>query len=368
MNDSLQQIARRFPLVARPRPACLPLKARIAEVRDLAYAASQRSAPDHLTLAAQALNKAALIASDCGIPTTARSLCWRHFTAYLSARPLGAREARHALEPLVNLARVAIRVHDGTRGYHLLDTLFHAVSNGNEADIDGHRVSFDAFTRTPDDLRTVLQWLWGVFLAEGTRALISEGRWHRAVAHAEQYRGVGQRLLDGRQAAIVAHCLAGHTDTAASLVVGSTLSQPWEHAVADCLSALCRRVAGCSSDDAFAAVRRYCHDVDRSAELLIFRTRLGLTVIDLDRSQAGYVHSSLIGDVLAMADGYAAREVLAHDQAREMLGAAEEQALASVMKEAGLGQGAIPDPLMADLLTAVELSEAAIGTDLRAPV
>src|SRR5690606_1340360 len=308
-----------------------------------------------------------LIASDCGIPTMARSLCWRHFTAYLAARPLGAREARHALEPLVNLARLAIRDNDGTRGYHLLDTLFQAVSHGNEADIDGHRVSFDAFTRTPDDLRAVLQWLWGVFLAEGTRALISEGRWHRAVAHAEQYRGVGQRLLDGRQAAIVAHCLAGHTDTAASLVAGSTLSQPWEHAVADCLSALCRRAAGCSDDDAFAAVRQYCH-VDRSAELLIFRTRLALTVLDLDPSRADYVYDFLIGDVLATADGYAAREVLAHDQAREMLGAAEEQALASVVKEAGLGQGAIPDPLMADLLTAVELGEAAIRDDLRAPV
>ncbi|MFC5814164.1 hypothetical protein [Nonomuraea harbinensis] len=168
MNDSLQQIARRFPLVARPRPACLPLKARIAEVRDLADATSQRTAPDHLTLAAQALNKAALIASDCGIPITARSLCWRHFTAYLPARPLGAREARHALEPLINLARLAIRDNDGTRAYQLLDTLFHAVSTGREADIDGRRVSFESFTRTADDLRTVLQWFWGVFLAEGT--------------------------------------------------------------------------------------------------------------------------------------------------------------------------------------------------------
>ncbi|HLV45103.1 MAG TPA: hypothetical protein VKY39_09105, partial [Aggregatilineales bacterium] len=301
-------------------------------------------------------------------PTMARSLCWRHFTAYLAARPLGAREARHALEPLVNLARLAIRDNDGTRGYHLLDTLFQAVSHGNEADIDGHRVSFDAFTRTPDDLRAVLQWLWGVFLAEGTRALISEGRWHRAVAHAEQYRGVGQRLLDGRQAAIVAHCLAGHTDTAASLVAGSTLSQPWEHAVAGCLRMLCSRAAGRVSGDTDAVVHNQYFDVNRAPDLLVFRLRLGLTILDLATSPnlTEAVYGSLISEMLTTADGYAAREILAHDRGRDMLREAEKLTLASAVLDAGLGLGNIPASLMGELLTAAKLSEAVVQDSLTA--
>src|SRR5437868_4113262 len=279
MNTMLQQAAQRFPLIARPRPTCLPLQARLAELRDLSRTASHSGNPDPLALAAQVLNKAALIASDCGLPEVARSLCWQHFTAYQPAWPLDASRARLALEPLVNLARLAIRDHDGARGHLLLTTLFHAVSSGGAADIDGHHIPFQDLTRTDGDLQTVRTWLWGVFLAEGIRALISAGQWEQAVAHAQQYRGVGQRLLDGRQATIVAYCLAGQTDTALKFVAGSRPIEPWEHPVAGCLEALCNSTAGHSTGGTVTKVQRQFLELDRAPELLVFRTRLGLTIL-----------------------------------------------------------------------------------------
>ncbi|QFY11514.1 hypothetical protein GBF35_37450 [Nonomuraea phyllanthi] len=373
MNALLQQAAQRFPLIARPRPTCLPLRARVAELRDLGDAASHGMEAGHLTLAAEALNKAALIASDCGVPAMARSLCWRHFAAYLPAWPLDAPQARHALEPLVNLARLAIREHDGARGYHLLHDLFHAVSTGGSADIDGQHIpfAFDGLTRTDDDLHTVRKWLWGVFLAEGIRALISAGQWDQAVAHAQQHRGVGQRLLDGRQATIIAHCLAGHTDTALKLVADSAPDQPWERLVAGCLDLLCSRAVGLPASGTFAEVQRQYLELDRTPGLLVFRTSLGLTLLDVaadaDRSLADRAFTCLVSDILATADGYAAREVLAHKQGSAMLSLVEQHELTAAVHDAGLGLGTIPDPLMSDLLTAVGTSETVIERGLGSP-
>lgn len=371
MNALLQRVAQRFPLIARPRPACVPLRTRIAELRELSDAASHGTEDKHITLASETLNKAALIASDCGVPALARSLCWRHFTAYLSARPLNASQARHALEPLINLARLAVRERDGARGYLLLNSLFRAVSSGGTADIDGHRIMFNGLTRTSGDLHTVRKWLWGVFLNEGIRALISAGQWEQAVAHAQQHRGVGQRLLDGRQATIVAHCLAGDTDIALKLVADSELIQPWEHAVAGCLRLLCSRAAGHSTGDIAAEFQRHYFELDQTPGLLVFRMRLSQTMLDFatesDRPFATRVFMSMIGDILATADGYAAREVLAHKQASALLSLAEQRELAVAVHNAGLGLGTIPDPLMSDIFSAVRTSETVIEAGLGRP-
>lgn len=72
-------VTRRFPLVARPRPACPPLNERVKEVGDLATAAAEQTGTTGLSLAATAHNKAALIASDCGLADRARSLCQQQF-------------------------------------------------------------------------------------------------------------------------------------------------------------------------------------------------------------------------------------------------------------------------------------------------
>ena len=73
VNDGLAW----FPLVQRPRPPGLPLQARIAELAALAARTGQGTRQEQATSAARVLNKAALIASDCGVPALARDLCRR---------------------------------------------------------------------------------------------------------------------------------------------------------------------------------------------------------------------------------------------------------------------------------------------------
>ena len=135
------RIARRFPLVARARPACKALEARVREVGDLARAAAAATDADPLPMAASAHNMAALIASDSGMPELARSLCWRQHHVYSRRRPLHAQAARFALEPLVNLARLMIRGDEGEGACRLLDALHQAVTSRVTAAIDGTPLS-----------------------------------------------------------------------------------------------------------------------------------------------------------------------------------------------------------------------------------
>jgi hypothetical protein len=68
-------------------------------------------------------------------------------------------------------------------------------------------------TVSPDDRGEVRARLRRVLLADGTRTL--RGRWNEALAHIEAHRGVGKRMLDGRQVAVLA---AGDTEQAAALL------------------------------------------------------------------------------------------------------------------------------------------------------
>lgn len=77
-------VAQRFPLVARPRPACLPLPQRVHTLAELADTAAKL---DHTSMASTVYNQAALIASDIGDPDAARTMCHQHAAAYLHAAP-----------------------------------------------------------------------------------------------------------------------------------------------------------------------------------------------------------------------------------------------------------------------------------------
>lgn len=68
-------LARRFPLVARSRPPCAPLDARVGELCRLADSAARSTDP---TAASAVYNQAALLASDAGLPELARTWCHRH--------------------------------------------------------------------------------------------------------------------------------------------------------------------------------------------------------------------------------------------------------------------------------------------------
>ncbi len=121
-----EDVARRFPLVPRGRPACHRLDVRVRQVTDLVGTALQCPA-ETAKIACEAHNLAALIASDCGLPDLARSLCWKQFEIFHDSRPFHAETAKLALQPLINLGRLLVREGTNTAAYHLIETLFTAV-------------------------------------------------------------------------------------------------------------------------------------------------------------------------------------------------------------------------------------------------
>ncbi|MFE5301660.1 hypothetical protein [Streptomyces sp. NPDC056632] len=107
--------------------------------------------------------------------------------------------------------------------------------------IDGRTLSLVDMTSSKDDLKKVVQWLWTVLLADGARALMSAGRWREALRQVEQSNGIGGRLLDGRQVAIVSRLVDGEPEAALALLNSSRFTDPWEEDVASCLAATRRR-------------------------------------------------------------------------------------------------------------------------------
>lgn len=241
MRELPDTLARRFPLIARPRPACLPLPQRVGALAELADSAAKSGDP---SMASTVYNQAALIASDTGIPDVARTLCHQHAAAYLDAVPLPGRAAIRALEPVINLARLAIRAGQYDDGRRTLLQLFDAVSTNTPTTLFEDVAVSSGLTSTADDRQEVRAWLWRVLLADGTRALTAVGRWTEALAHVEAHHGVGQRMLDGRQVAVLAALTTGDTLGANSLLADTKPGEPWEEAVTDCLSIVCQRTTG----------------------------------------------------------------------------------------------------------------------------
>ncbi|MCW2948944.1 MAG: hypothetical protein JWR24_5661 [Actinoallomurus sp.] len=357
--------AGRFPLIPRAKPVCRALEVRVARVRDRAHLADQRT-DESLVRAAEAHNLAALIMSDCGLPDIARNLCWQQFEVFLTVRPLNAATAKLALQPLVNLGRLLIRDGDGTAAYQLLEALFEAVKTQANTVIDGRNISFHDRIRDDDERREVVQWLWSVLLADGTRALTRAGRWAEALQHAEQHKGIGDRLLDGRQVAILAQCEAGHYDTACSLLADTSTPTPWEEAVAACLRVLCLRMADRPADsDITTMVDRYL-GLEPARENAVFQVRLGLCVIDLAAGarDVPQVAGIVVRDALEATDAYAAHDALSHETCLSHTAVDASKALTEIVRTSGLGRGTMPAELLDDLTESVRISEASMADAL----
>lgn len=352
--DPAGQFARRFPLVARTRPACLPLARRVAELCDRAR---QVERSGDLTEAAALHNNAALIASDCGLPDLARQWCHQQVNIYLRARPLGEQVARLALEPITNLARLYIREGQGERAFALMDTLFTAVSARADAVVDGIEIPAD-LTDSTETHQHIRRWLWAVLLATGGRALAAAGRWAEARARLDEYKGIGHRMLDGRQVAVIAHAVSGDTDSALALLADTTPGDPWENAVTACLTIQCHGASGAA--DLATLLNRY-HGLDASAPgLAVFRTRLGLSFIDavgtvgtVDDPSVRQIAVDLIDHATATRDGYVVRDVLAHNGCRELLTDSQTRELSDLVEACALGCGTVPATLLTDLTTAL---------------
>lgn len=356
--DPIGQIARHFPLVARPRPVCVPAARRVADLRDRARRAVRNR---DLTEVSAVHNQAALVASDCGLPGLARQWCHRQANTYLRAHPLGAQAARLALEPMTNLARLYIREGQGERAFELMHTMYAGVSSRTDTNVDGVEIPAD-LTNSLQAHQEVRRYVWAVLLATGARALAVAGRWADACTRLREYKGIGRRMFDGRQVAVIAHATSGDVDGARALIRGTAPGKPWENAVTACLTILCRSSSDIADLDTLLAQ----YDVlDTSAPgLTVFHTRLGLSFVDaigtVDDAPARHIAVNLIDRAIASQDGYAARDVLAHSGCRELLTDRRTGELTDLVEACALNRGTLPATLVADLTTVLASVEEVI--------
>ncbi|MET9611793.1 hypothetical protein [Kitasatospora indigofera] len=360
LPDPTIPAARRFPLVARPRPAALPLADRIAELTALAAAAADRDENGRRLTAATVQNRAALIASDCGLPELARVLCQQHLQSHLRALPLNAQTALYAMEPAINAARLLIRRGDGAQAHHLLTALYTAATEHTVADVDGVTVDFREIAPDAEVQHALRRTLWAALLADGTRALAQAGRWQEAADQVRLHRGVGVRLLDGRQIAIVAQSLAEDTDAALALVDATEPVDRWEETVAAALKAFCLANGGRPAEQAGEELADSYLEMECAPGTGVFQAQLGLTVLDVTHTRDDTVAARIIRDALTTQDGYVGRAVLTHPHCSAHLSSAEQQDLETVVDAAGLRTGSIPFALLSELHEAVDLARASV--------
>ncbi|WP_406281435.1 hypothetical protein [Streptomyces sp. NBC_00209] len=357
--DPNDRISQRFPLISRFRPACLPLPQRVRALIELSATAQTKA--DQI-LASAVSNQAALLASDLGLPNLARQWCHQHAAAYLHAAPLPGTTAIRALEPVVNLARLQIRAGNTDAGRHRLHNLFDAVSNATPAEFEGVRIPA-MLTTSDTDRNEVRAWLWRVILADGTRTLTTAGRWTEALAHIEQHHGLGLRMLDGRQVAVLA-ALHDDPDQAVSLVTQTTPGEPWENAVTSCLTVMAHRASHRPVDDLLPALVNSYIQHEPQTGTTVFDTRLGLTILDLlnqpDGPAARLVAEELHRRSMAATDGYTARECLASPRFTNLLSIKKANATHDLIHACGLDDGRLPLHLAAGLVHALRISSTVI--------
>lgn len=233
IDERVLRAARRFPLVPRPRPRPQPLPQRLATIAAAAAEGTARGGADR---AAVAHNLAALTAADHGHPDLARYLCWTHHRRYRHKQPWAAPEARRALEPLVNLARLRSRHREPDAAIAILESLLTATRHGTTALVDQQPIDLGRAVLQPQARAEVHRWLWTIVVAEGIKALNRAGRWRDAHHHAQDHHGIGATLLDGRQVLVLAQALDGNPDAAAATLRTTQLAAPWQHAVHNCLT------------------------------------------------------------------------------------------------------------------------------------
>ncbi len=356
----------RVPLVPRKRALALPLDARVKRISQLAASAD---ATGNLVEASGAHNLIALLAADRGHPNLARALCHFHAGLYLAHRPLTAERACLALEPLVNLAHLLTRAGDGDAALALLDQLAHAVAADSDAVLDGAPVPLAGLTTAGADRENVNEWLDNIRIYDGARALVRSGRWRDAYLHLKAAGDGGRRMFDGRQIGAVAVTTQGHVDLALGVLAEAPTEEPWEDAVVAVLTVACALIANRPCTERVEAMLAAYRALALHEEMPIFDVRLGLSVADL-ATASGYpkegsrIFSDLTARILAVHEGYCARDLLAHAQAQG-LAEAERDQLAEVVAAAGLGIGYLSTDLQDRVTAASMLANRAISDILR---
>ncbi|GAA1111707.1 hypothetical protein [Nocardiopsis metallicus] len=323
----LPPATRYLPLVPRPRPAALPLQQRVTELHNLLHQADHTLAPEEqVARACEVMNKAALIASDTGHPGLATTLCWQQYETFTLAARLTAKAATFALQPLVNLARLAIRTGDPSGAYAVLGSLFEAADRGGPANVLGRSCPVGDLVATPSDRAELRRFLWAVLLADGTRALCAAGRWQDAMVHLHRYNGIGARLLDGRQVAVLAALHLHDPDTATGLLAATDCSEAWERAVAACLNTATDLVAGRDAVGAITTMVDAVQHLPPTPGGAVFAARLGVLACELDPDHHALAAHVIVG-ARESADTHAATAVLESAVLTAQLSEEQSQAL-----------------------------------------
>ncbi|MDT0439995.1 MULTISPECIES: hypothetical protein [Streptomyces] len=333
-------IASRIPLVRRTKAPALSLEKRINHLTGLTVAPAGASHHDLVARACGVLNYAALIASDVGLPDLAADLCWRQHQVFANAGRLSGPIAVMSLMPLVNLSRLLTRDGQGEAAYDLLVRLNHAARQREKTEIDGRTVDLSTLTGTAEDRRTVCQELYVTLLVDGARALARTGRWTDAAEAMARHRGIGNRLLDGRQIKIMALIEQGQNEQARDLIYTTQPTEPWEEAVALLLRAHSLPATPVPETDLDRTVEKALHLLDQpDPPTAVFQTRVALTALELDRT--GRHTARILNRIvnIAQIDAYAAREALHHSLAASAIEDRGTSALQVVITTAGLQSG-----------------------------
>ncbi|MCY9785202.1 hypothetical protein KIK06_15060 [Nocardiopsis sp. EMB25] len=362
---SLPPAIRYVPLLPRARPPALPLRQRIKELHDLARAAATAEDPtEGLIKASEAMNKAALIASDTGQPVLAERLCWEHHDLFAPAAPLPVRAATLALQPLVNLGRLAIRADQFDDAHQTFDALFAAMTHGRTAVVQGRTCAVADLVASPPERAELRRFLWTVLLADGTRALCQAGRWQEALAHLSHHHGIGHRLLDGRQVAVVAALHRHEPDTTHTLLEEASCSAPWEQAVAACLATAAARARGHDPTDAIAAMTDAILNLPPIPGGTVFTTRVGTLACEL----APHHHAladHLIHGVIDSDDAYAVATVLSSPAVETHLSPRQRETLRARVNHAKLNRTSLSSSLTQDLALVSEDAAAHLTRHLK---
>lgn len=118
-----------------------------------------------------------------------------------------------------------------------------------------------------------------------------------------------------------------------------------------------------------AAMARTYLRLEPSPEHRVFRTRLGLCVIDLAADAHRVATSEVIARVIreAVADAYSASDVLSHELCRASMADTDEDALTTIVELSGLRRGTIPANLLDHLMTSAKTSETQLAQVLAQP-
>ncbi|WP_454852297.1 hypothetical protein [Promicromonospora soli] len=367
-------IAALFPLVARPRPGCPSLSQRIDDIAEAGRAASTADdTAGALTAATRALNRAVLIAADCGDPGLARGLCRRHIDAYAGQpRALTTIEATRMLGPAINLAR--LRAGRGPDGVVTgLGLLLRAARDQVPYTIEGATLPLGNVHGSVAERRTMVNLVRSHLVVAGTTGLATASRWSDAVDVARAYGGIGRRLLEGRQTLILDRVTAGDLPTARGLIDQTVPQDAWERAVIACLTALCaapqlRHEAMMVMLDQY---RTSAHGTVPGDGDEHFRARHGLAVAtiatsgapgaDLAVRRAGEdVAAQVVEQATESLDGYTAREVLRHRVTSRVATYQQHTSLARIVERSGLAGGTLIGKTRQRLTTAVEQALAAV--------